>query len=137
MEAWQHATGRDPHDLERRHGHADAALQRSAVAGGDIRAGLARALLRQGAETGAGGEKVMRPINVALIGYQFMGKAHSNAYRQVGRFFSPRLTPRMKVICGRTPSKVRAAARTFGWDEAATDWRAVVARKDIDLVAIS
>jgi len=74
---------------------------------------------------------------VALIGYAFMGKAHSNAYRQVARFFSPRLTPRMKVICGRTPAKVRAAARTFGWDEAATDWRAGVARKDIDLVDIS
>jgi predicted dehydrogenase len=80
---------------------------------------------------------VSRELNVALIGYAFMGKAHSNAYRQVARFFSPRLTPRMKVICGRTPAKVRAAARTFGWDEAATDWRAVVARKDIDLVDIS
>jgi predicted dehydrogenase len=79
----------------------------------------------------------MRSINVALIGYQFMGKAHSNAYRQVARFFSPKLTPRMKVICGRTPSKVRAAARDYGWDEASTDWRAVVDRPDIDLVDVS
>jgi predicted dehydrogenase len=79
----------------------------------------------------------MPSVNVALIGYAFMGKAHSNAYRQVGPFFSPRLTPRMKVLCGRTPSKVRAAARELGWDEAATDWEEVVNRKDIDLVDIA
>ena len=66
----------------------------------------------------------MPSINVALIGYAFMGKAHSNAYRQVSHFFSPRLTPRMKVLCGRTPAKVRAAAREYGWEETATDWRA-------------
>jgi len=75
-------------------------------------------------------------INVALIGYAFMGKAHSNAYRQVGRFFEPRLTPRMKVICGRTPANVQAAAREYGWDEAATDWQEVVTRPDIDLVDV-
>src|SRR3954465_1011571 len=88
---------------------------------------MRRALPRRGAAQ----------VNVALIGYAFMGKAHSNAYRQVGPFFSPRFTPRMKVICGRTPNKVRAAAREYGWDEAATDWEEVVARKDIDLVDIS
>jgi predicted dehydrogenase len=76
-------------------------------------------------------------VNVALIGYAFMGKAHSNAYRQVGPFLAPTLTPRMKVICGRTPSAVRAAAREYGWDEAATDWEEVVSRKDIDLVDVS
>ena len=76
-------------------------------------------------------------INVALIGYAFMGKAHSNAYRQVTPFRSPRLKPRMKVLCGRTHSRVQAAALQYGWEEAATDWRQVVARKDIDLVDIS
>jgi predicted dehydrogenase len=75
-------------------------------------------------------------VNVALIGYAFMGKAHSNAYRQVPRFFSPRLSPRMKVICGRTPSNVKAAARDLGWEEASTDWEEVVNRKDIDLVDV-
>ena len=78
-----------------------------------------------------------RIVNVALIGYAFMGKAHSNAYRQVGHFFSPRFTPRMKVICGRTPNNVRAAAREYGWEEAATNWEEVVTRKDIDLVDVS
>jgi predicted dehydrogenase len=65
-----------------------------------------------------------------------MGKAHSNAYRQVGPFFSPRLATRMKVICGRDHTKVAAAAKTYGWDEAATDWREIVRRKDIDLVDV-
>ena len=50
-------------------------------------------------------------INVALIGYAFMGKAHSNAYRQVTPFMSPRLEPRMKVLCGRSQTRVEAAAR--------------------------
>jgi len=75
-------------------------------------------------------------VNVALIGYAFMGKAHSNAYRQVAHFFSPRFTPRMKVICGRTAANVRTAAREYGWDEAATDWEQVVNRKDVDLVDV-
>jgi hypothetical protein len=43
----------------------------------------------------------MAEVNVALIGYAFMGRAHSNAYRQVGPFLNPRLTPRLKVLCGR------------------------------------
>lgn len=78
----------------------------------------------------------MSEVNVALIGYAFMGRAHSNAYRQVRPFLSPRLTPRLKVLCGRTRPKVEAAARDLGWEEAATDWRDVVARPDIDLVDI-
>lgn len=78
----------------------------------------------------------MSAVNVALIGYAFMGRAHSNAYRQVTPFFSPRLTPRLKVLCGRTAPDVERAARTLGWDEAATDWRAVVSRADIDIVDI-
>ena len=79
----------------------------------------------------------MAHVNVALIGYAFMGKAHSNAYRQVTPFFSPRLTPRMKVICGRTRSNVEAAAREYGWDEASTDWEEVIARQDIDIVDVA
>src|SRR5262245_34707984 len=79
----------------------------------------------------------MREVNVALIGYAFMGRAHSNAYRQVTPFFGPRLTPRMKVLCGRTKKAVREAADRLGWEEAATDWREVVQRPDIDLVDVS
>jgi predicted dehydrogenase len=79
----------------------------------------------------------MTDVNVALIGYAFMGRAHSNAYRQVNHFFSPRLRPKPKVLCGRTPSKVAGAARQLGWEEVSTDWQEVVQRPDIDIVDIS
>jgi len=76
-------------------------------------------------------------VNVALIGYAFMGRAHSNAYRQVTPFFSPRLKPRMKVLCGRDAKAVKRAAGQLGWEETATDWREVVSRKDIHIVDVS
>ena len=76
-------------------------------------------------------------VNVALIGYAFMGRAHSNGYRQVGPVFAPRLTPRLKVLCGRTERALRAAARQYGWEETETDWRRVVERPDIDIVDVS
>jgi len=79
----------------------------------------------------------MAQLNVALIGYAFMGRAHSNAYRQVSPFFSPRLRPCLKVLCGRTRDKVESAAREYGWEEASTDWEAVVRRKDIDIVDVA
>lgn len=79
----------------------------------------------------------MAELNVALIGYKFMGRTHSNAYRQVAPFMSPPLTPRMKVLCGRDAAAVEHAAKALGWEESATDWREVVARDDIDLVDIS
>ena len=78
----------------------------------------------------------MKEIGVALIGYNFMGRAHSNAWRQVGPFFNPRLKPRLKVICGRNAPAVLAAAGSLGWEESATDWREVIKRRDIDLVDI-
>jgi predicted dehydrogenase len=78
----------------------------------------------------------MPEVNVALIGYAFMGRAHSNAWRQVSSFFSPKLTPRLKVICGRDRTSVRKASRRLGWEEWATDWREVVSREDIDIVDV-
>jgi predicted dehydrogenase len=78
-----------------------------------------------------------KEVNVALVGYAFMGRAHSNAYRQVGPFLSPRLTPRMKVLCGRNLKAVQEAAGRLGWEETATDWREVIARPDIDIVDVS
>lgn len=79
----------------------------------------------------------MPQLNIALIGYKFMGKAHSNAYRQVSHFFPARLTPRLKVICGRDRAATEAAAKLFGWEEVETDWRKVLERGDIDVVDIS
>jgi predicted dehydrogenase len=79
----------------------------------------------------------VRGVNVALIGTGFMGRAHSNAWRQVSAFCAPRLTPHLKVICGRAPDRTQATAAAFGWDEAATDWRQVVCRPDIQIVDVS
>ncbi|MFC5929850.1 gfo/Idh/MocA family oxidoreductase [Cryobacterium melibiosiphilum] len=76
-----------------------------------------------------------RPLGVALIGYEFMGKAHSNAWRSVGSFFDVPATS-MTVVVGRTPDAVAAAAARYGWAEWATDWREVITRDDIDIVDI-
>lgn len=78
-----------------------------------------------------------KKLNVALIGTKFMGKAHSNAFRQVGRFFDLPVDPVMKVVCGSDPKGTQEAADKFGWEEASTDWEAVVKRDDIDIVSIA
>ena len=78
----------------------------------------------------------MSNINVAMIGYQFMGKTHSNAWRQVARFFDLTREPVLKVICGRDAERVEQARSKFGWQETATDWREVVERSDIDIIDI-
>ena len=75
-------------------------------------------------------------LNVAMIGYQFMGRAHSNAWRQVGHFFDPPARPALHVVCGRNAEGVREAADRFGFGEAATDWEEVVARDDVHIVDI-
>jgi predicted dehydrogenase len=79
----------------------------------------------------------MKTLNVALIGQGFMGKAHSNAYCQAGRFFDIPYRLTRKVICGRNAANLARMAANWGWDETAADWRAVVERPDIDLVDIA
>jgi predicted dehydrogenase len=77
-------------------------------------------------------------INVGLVGYKFMGKSHSNAYRQVAHFFPDvAFKPVLKVLGGRDPEGVRAAADQFGWEETETDWKKLVSRSDIGLIDIS
>ncbi len=76
-------------------------------------------------------------VNVGLIGYQFMGKAHSNAYRQVGHFFDLPVEVNMHTLCGRNEAAVKKAAENFGWKHTETDWRKVVANPDIDVIDIS
>lgn len=78
-----------------------------------------------------------KDLNVAMIGYKFMGKAHSNAWYNVGRFFSLPRNVVMKAVCGRDAQAVRAFAREWGWQEAVTDWRRLVARDDIDVVDVA
>ncbi|GMV99974.1 MAG: oxidoreductase [Candidatus Hydrogenedentota bacterium] len=78
-----------------------------------------------------------KKLNVALIGTKFMGKTHSNAFRQVNKFFDLPYEVVPKVICGRNPKETQDAADTMGWEEASTNWEEVVQRKDIDIVDVS
>ena len=76
-------------------------------------------------------------IGVGLVGYKFMGKAHSNAYRQVARFFDVDPVPRMRALCGRDEEAVKAAAVKLGWEGYETDYRRLLARDDVGLVDVS
>ena len=78
-----------------------------------------------------------KSLNVAMIGYGFMGKAHSNAYRKVGNFF-PDLEhrPVLKCLCARDAVKAGAFAETWGYESVETDWKKVIERDDIDLIDI-
>lgn len=78
----------------------------------------------------------MAEINVGMVGYAFMGKAHSNAWRQAPHFFPGIPRPRLKAICGRTRIAVEHAATELGWESTETDWRRLIERKDIDVVDI-
>ncbi|MEV5608635.1 Gfo/Idh/MocA family oxidoreductase [Streptomyces sp. NPDC052225] len=71
-----------------------------------------------------------------MVGYAFMGAAHSQGWRTAGRVFDLPLTPRLAAVCGRDGQAVRAAADRLGWAAAETDWRALIARDDVDLVDI-
>jgi predicted dehydrogenase len=76
------------------------------------------------------------PLNIGLIGYAFMGKAHSNAWRQAAHFFELPAKIRLKTICGRNRRAVREAADRFGWEGSETDWRRMIDDPEIDLVDI-
>lgn len=77
-------------------------------------------------------------IGVGLVGYKFMGKSHSNAYRQVAAFFPDvKLKPVMKALGGRDEAAVKAAAEQMGWEGYETDWHKLVARDDIGLIDVS
>jgi predicted dehydrogenase len=77
-----------------------------------------------------------KPLNVGMIGYGFMGRAHSNAYRKVGNFFDLEYQPVLKAVCARSADKARAFADKWGYESVETDWRKLVERKDIDVVDI-
>lgn len=78
-----------------------------------------------------------KPLRIAIIGYNFMGKAHSNAWRQAAKFFDLPFEPVLQVACGRDEAAVRAFADHWGWNHVETDWRRAVARNDVDVVDIS
>ena len=77
-----------------------------------------------------------KPLNVGMIGYGFMGRAHSNAYRRVGNFFDLEYQPVLKAACGRNRQKTTAFAETWGYESIETDWKKLVARPDVDAIDI-
>lgn len=78
----------------------------------------------------------MKQLNIGLIGYGFMGRAHSNGYRRVNNFFDLQYQPVLKAACGRNAEQVKAFAGKWGYESTETDWRKLIERKDIDAIDI-
>jgi predicted dehydrogenase len=76
------------------------------------------------------------PLGIGMVGYAFMGAAHSRAWATVGQAFDVPLRPRMNVLVGRDEAATRFAARRYGWHHVETDWRALIERDDVQLVDI-
>lgn len=77
-----------------------------------------------------------KPLRVGMIGYAFMGGAHSHAWRTAPRFFDLPMEPQLTAVAGRNEEAVRAAAAKLGWASTETDWRRLIERDDIDLIDI-
>lgn len=77
-----------------------------------------------------------KPLNIGMIGYGFMGRAHSNAYCKVNHFFDLEYRPVLKAACARNPEKIKAFADNWGYESVETDWRKLLQRSDIDAVDI-
>ena len=77
-----------------------------------------------------------KTLNLAMIGHGFMGKAHSNAFRQVNHFFETDFNLNLKLICGQDENKLRTMASRWGWEATETEWRKVVEHPDIDVIDI-
>jgi predicted dehydrogenase len=77
-----------------------------------------------------------RPLNIGLVGYGFMGRAHANAYKRVNDFFDLEYRPVLKAVCARDEKKARAFADQWGFESVETDYRKLLARNDIDAVDI-
>ena len=76
-------------------------------------------------------------LGVGMVGYAFMGRAHSQAWRTVDRVFELPLRPRLAAICGRDEAAAESAAARLGWAATETDWRALIARDDVQLIDIA
>ncbi len=80
---------------------------------------------------------IMKKLNIALIGYGFMGRTHTNAFRQASRFYNLDYEPVLKCVCARDAAKAQAFADHWGYEGIETDWRKLMERKDIDLIDIA
>jgi predicted dehydrogenase len=76
-------------------------------------------------------------LNIGIVGYGFMGRTHSNAFRQVANFFDVPYEPVLKAICGRSRERAEAFQQNWGFDSAETDWRRLIERNDIDVIDIA
>ena len=76
-------------------------------------------------------------LNVGLVGYGFMGRTHSNAYRQAPVFFDLPYTIGLKAVCARNPERAQAFASNWGYESVESDWRKLIERKDIDIIDIA
>lgn len=77
-----------------------------------------------------------KPLNIGMIGYGFMGRAHSNAYRKVNTFFPREYHPVLKACCARKEEKIKPFAENWGYESYETDWRKLIERDDIDVIDI-
>lgn len=78
-----------------------------------------------------------KPLNIGMVGYGFMGRAHSNAFSQAPHFFDLPFQPVLKAACARNAEKLRPFADQWGYQSTETDWRKLIERKDIDLIDIA
>jgi predicted dehydrogenase len=78
-----------------------------------------------------------KKLRIGLVGYGFMGRAHSNAFLQAPRFFDVPYAPVLQAVCARNPDRASAFAANWGYESIESDWRALVRRKDIDLIDIA
>ncbi len=77
-----------------------------------------------------------KPLNVGVVGYGFMGRTHSNAYKRVNDFFDVPYRPVLKALCGRDEAAARSFADRWGYESVETDWRTLVDRKDVDAIDV-
>ncbi|MFQ3594133.1 MAG: Gfo/Idh/MocA family oxidoreductase [Gemmataceae bacterium] len=77
-----------------------------------------------------------KTLNLGMIGYGFMGRAHSNGFRKVGNFFQLPYKVHLKAACARNAEKLKAFAEQWGYESTETDWRKLIERKDIDIIDI-
>jgi predicted dehydrogenase len=79
---------------------------------------------------------MLKPLNIGMIGYGFMGRAHSNAYAKVNHFFKLQHKPVLKAACARSTDKIKDFADNWGYESIESDWRKLIDRKDIDVIDI-
>ena len=77
-----------------------------------------------------------KSLRIGLVGYGFMGRTHSNAYRQVTPFFDVDFQPVLQAVCGRDRGKAERFAQQWSYESVETDWRNLVARDDLDVIDI-